>query len=489
MIQRLFKQAGRNKLHWDKPQTPAVQELPIPPRLVFTLPQEMNERSLLVSQGSYVLKGQALTRSDCYLNPPLHATSSGYISAISKRHLFLEPDHTDAGIPLQPPSPVLTRADLIDVAHHAGLRGHGGAGYPVAAKLQSLSNHAELLLVNAAECDPAIHCDDGLMLDRTTKVIEAIVRISSCCTLRRTVIGIEDNKVNAIKALRTELKRRGDCAAIELITVPSQYPSGAERLLLQKCTGRTVDPELRPSEQGILSMNVATCYALGEIINTAMPCTDRITTVVTVDKQLYNYRVRLGTPLSHLLQATVNTRHSKAENISVSVGGYMMGEPVSLQESVTQSTNCLIVNSKDIPASASHPCIRCGACSDICPENLMPQNLYTHSVQFDPGELDNLKIHRCIECRSCDVVCPSDIALTSHFQHAKAQIESHKHAEANAALAKRRYEKRLQRLAEAGDKNCKKRTPRAIEPKAPEHSRKALIEAALKRSLEKKSGN
>ncbi|MEM7259033.1 MAG: electron transport complex subunit RsxC [Pseudomonadota bacterium] len=486
MIKHLNKGAVHPALQWHKPPAPPIQQLPLPDTLRLPLPQGIVADNLLVSSGSQVLRGQPMTISSDLLVPLVHASSSGVVSNIDATHIEIKTDGMDNSVPPAQPLPRQGREQLIQAAHNAGLTGQGGAGFPVAAKLQSLADNAALLLVNAAECDPRIHCDDALIQQQAPAMVEAMVMIAGCCAIDKICIGIESNQQLAIDALQNVLQQReSSTPAIQLVVVPDQYPSGAERTLLKLCTGRTHDQPHPLSESGVLSMNIATCYAVGQVISTGLPCTQRVTTVITPDQKITNVLLRTGTSLEYLLHATTNGNIPRP-TLEITVGGQMMPTPATPGDVVTQSSNCVMFSSKALHNNSTHACIRCGLCADVCPEALMPQQLHRFALHFDQAQLGHYHIERCIECRCCDVVCPSRIPLAQQFHAVKQRINHSATLDANAELARIRYEKRQQRLTTKAPRK-KLRTKPQPNPAttAAADARKALIEAALARSRQK----
>lgn len=486
MINHYLKPASHPALQWNKPAAPLIQQLSLPATLHLPLSRGINDDALLVDTGSKVLRGQPLTQSNDLRFPPVLASSSGTVTAISNRTIEIHTDGTDTCIERHFQDKPLTRVQLIQAAHNAGLTGQGGAGFPVAGKLHSLPARAQLLLVNAAECDPAIHCDDALIQQRTPEIVEAITRIALCCAIDRIYLGIEAHRQKAIDALQHQLQQKQPgVPAIQLCVVPERYPSGAERTLLTLCTGSVPDNHQPLSTSGILSMNIASCYALGQVLATGMPCTERVTTVVTPDQPIANYCLRLGTRLDTLFETITGNTTPPG---TITVGGRMMPAQAQPSDVITQSSNCIIF-SEGLPDTASRPCIRCGVCADVCPQHLMPQHLHRFALHFDQSQLTQYRIDQCIECRCCDVVCPSHIPLAQQFRIAKHRIKQTQQNEASAALAKQRFEKRQQRLANKKPRK-KLRTKPSQTPRTtatPADSRKALIEAALARSRSKGS--
>ncbi len=477
--------SGYRGLRSNKQPAPDIRTLPLPDELLMSLPADAKAYDVLVQTGDQVLKGQPLTNSDDFRIPPIHASSSGTVTDITSTSISVRTDGLDNSVTTQPMADNPSPRQLTKFAHEAGLIGHGGAGFPLAAKLDAISTKPELLLINAAECDPIICCDDALITAHADVIIETIHIIARTYRIPEVVIGIEDNKPAALSALQTALQKSSDAGTpIKMVEVPAIYPSGAESILLRLCTDCKPEKSTHPAHQGILSINVATCYAFGMALRTGFACTQRVSTVVSAEGRVANAALRLGTTLASVYRA-MHQREAVEQGLQVTTAGQMMKLDATLSQAVTQTTNCITFRHDVQTAEPPKACIRCGACADICPERLMPQQLHRYSVHFDQHQLQNFHIDRCIECRCCDVVCPSLIPLASQFHNAKNKIKHNIGNENAAVLAKLRYDKRLQRLTSSsrGKKRGSKKPPAA---KLPQDTRKALIEAALARSRSKK---
>lgn len=421
---------------------------------------------LNVKVGDTVLTGQPITTSSS-AEIACHASLSGVINAITDNFVEIKSDGLD--------TPFVTSAinptDYQKFFRSMGLVGLGGAAFPVDKKLASAP--VETLLVNAAECDPAIYCDEALMQERAAEVVNGIKIAQRATNAKRCIVGIEENKVDAITAMRAHLPDH-----IDLVTVPAIYPSGAEKTLHYLCTGKTG----ALGTGNAICFNVSTCYAMYKAVEFSQPLISRIVTIVQ-NTSVRNIELRIGTPLSYLQQLI-----DAALPDEFICGGSMMGWPVTINHVIEKRTNSLLLD----PATPENslPCIRCGACADVCPESLYPQQLLWHAKPYNPQALTELNISQCIECGSCDAVCPSHIPLTGIFANAKETMRYEISAQGKADVAKFRYEKRLSRL-----NNQDKRQRRELDEKTAQLSdnnkaidaRKALIAKALKRNQNKKA--
>ena len=501
MIARLLKSTYSGQLHgglrFHKMPAPQIETIPVPDILIIPIKQHQGSPgNIIVSQGQHVSVGQALTASQHLAEVPVHASGTGIIETISATHIAINIDQhaIKPGVSPQAISPVITKQQLIDRVHHHGITGLGGAGFPTAKKIENLHPEPKVLLVNAAECDPIIHCDDILMQNHANEIVSGLQLVANACQIPMVIIGIEDNKHLAKKAMELALEKAEVPARI--VIVPAVYPSGAENQLAQLCIGgHTFDTDqnstsnLSLSETGILSLNVATCFAIYQALYFDTPLISRIVSIVDHAGNTRNFQLPVGTSISHLYQHI----YSDAQNLPVSSfritsGGQMMGTLVSIDDVIQKSTNCIAFSDSNPPPI--QPCIRCGACADVCPELLLPQQLYVYALHNEQRSLAEHRLNSCIECGCCDTVCPSKIPLTSAFQQAKKHVRESATAQHLADLAKTRFEKRQQRLSNKNKLRTRNGSIKKSLPKQEsiEHAsvdadlrRKKMIAAALDR--------
>ena len=444
----------------------AIQQLPLPDTVTISIPE--NE-AVTIAVGERVLTGQPLIHRS--KNSVMsHASVSGVVTDISARSVTINSDNQDEAYTHNK-----TTSDYQSLFHSMGLVGLGGAAFPVFRKLQPTQTDEGIhtLLINAAECDPAIYCDEALMQERAADVVKGIQIARQATSAKNCIVGIEENKTKAIEQLQKHLPDD-----IQLISVPAIYPSGSEQILFKLCTGKNGSLQ----NNGVVCFNVATCYSMYRAVELSQPLISRIVTVVSNDR-VANFELRIGTPL-HCLEATTE---STVDDLFIE-GGRMMGRPVSRDQFIGKQTNSLIVQSGKSPQTA--PCIRCGACADVCPESLYPQQLYWHTQPHNTSALTELKLEQCIECACCDAVCPSHIPLADLFNKASLTIQAEQAEQDKAALAKRRYEKRLSRLNDQSMRQRKEldhKTTNLADAGKTDKAKKALIAKALQRSKNKKS--
>ncbi|KGQ29098.1 electron transport complex subunit RsxC [Gallibacterium anatis] len=457
---------------------------------------------LLVQVGDYVLKGQALTQGDDYRTLPVHAPTSGTITAIGdyasshpsglpETTITLQADGKDQWRDRQPIEDFLTvpPEQLLQKIYQAGIAGLGGAVFPTASKIASAENKVKLLIINGAECEPYITCDDRLMRDRSLDILEGIRILRYILRPQKVVLAIEDNKAEAIEAMQQALSGAND---IEIRVIPTKYPSGAAKQLIQVLTGLEVPNNGRSSQIGVLMNNVATAFAVKKAIIDDEPLIERVVTL-TGDKipQPRNVWARIGTPIYHLLQ---QAGYQYDDRFPVFMGGPMMGFILpNLNSPVTKVTNCLIApdHFEYQPPPQERNCIRCSACSDHCPIKLMPQQLYWFARSEDHEKSEQYNLKDCIECGVCAYVCPSNIPLIQYFRQEKAKIAELKLKAKLAEEAKVRFEAKQARM-EREKQERDRRTQLAAEARRAEMAKQQGIDpvqAALERVRQKQATN
>lgn len=486
-------------LRYSKTASASIEQLPVPVSLKIYLQQHQGPAGTpIVVPGEKVLKGQPLSSGETLAQVPVHASSSGTVESVNERYISIKTDGLDTSIQQLRPLPVRTqwtRQHLIENLHASGITGLGGAGYPGAKKLAALSGSASILLINAAECDPIIHCDDALMIEHADEIIEGIDLLAEACQADAVIIGIEDNKPAACQAIKKATNKALNTrkSNATLVKVPAIYPSGAEKTLLELCTGHTHKPDATLTDSGIISFNIATCYAIYKAVCQRQPLISRIVTLVDAGGDHRNFELRTGTPVAELLTQAYGREFTATNRFSLTSGGQMMPSAIDINSAIGKTTNCLsVINTTLQPVT--RPCIRCGACADVCPQRLMPQHLFTFAQNFNADSLDTYQLNNCIECRCCDQVCPSHLPLTTQFISAKQQIQHLAEAGKLAEIAKQRYQKRQQRLSNknplstrraAAGKNKPAGSDEILSGTDQQQKRKQLIEAALRRSRDK----
>ena len=395
----------------------------VPNRLAVTLRDDAHaDVQILVRVGDAVLMGQLLART---AEAAVHAPVSGRIAAI-ERHgsltFVLDNDRRDTPHDsVQPFDFVqLTPAQLRERIAGAGISGLGGACFPTATKLgASALQNAPLLIVNGAECEPFITCDDMLMRECPAEIVLGTQALLHASGATEAIIAIENNKPEALAAVSRAVKEAGD-ARIAARALRSFYPAGGERQLIESLTGKEVPSRGIPADIGVLCQNVGTAAAIARLVTSGAPLIQRIVTITGSGVQTRrNVRARFGTPMASLIADCGGYREPIERLI---MGGSMMGVALDSDAvGVSAATNCVVAaTAQDIrPRAAEMPCIRCGDCSNVCPAGLLPQQLLRYARLHDHAALAELGLRDCIECGCCDYVCPSQIPLTATFIAAK----------------------------------------------------------------------
>jgi len=442
----------------DKP----IRAVSIPEQLILPLQQHIGiPADLQVNVGDKVLKGQPLTHSNHPMAVPIHAPTSGTVSAIkdsviahpsglSELCLFIAPDGEDKWRTrnICTDYSKLNNNELINKISSAGISGMGGAGFPTQVKV-STGEKIQFLIINAAECEPYITADDLLIREHSPSIIDGIQILDNILSPTHILIGIEDNKPEAIKVLQQATAKN---SKIQVCVLPTKYPTGGEKQLIQILTGKEVPSGVLPSALGIVMQNIATCFAIADAVINDTPLIKRVVTVSGQSlKKPQNAWALLGTPVGFLLEQTGYTNKSKKHII---MGGPMMGYSLPTdQVPVVKTTNCILAPSeKEISSPYSTgtkevECIRCGQCSDVCPSQLLPQELQWSAKAKDQQQLTKLNLFDCIECGACAYVCPSQIPLVHYYRVAKSEIRQQKQLDIKAEKAKVRFEARKERLA------------------------------------------
>ncbi|HSM32254.1 MAG TPA: electron transport complex subunit RsxC [Woeseiaceae bacterium] len=437
-----------------------VQSLPLPAQLILPIDQHAGQPAQpLVGVGERVLRGQLLAESPGTLGAPVHASSSGKVVAIEpwpvvSRHgdpapcIVIECDGDDRAVE-SPEDPVPYTELPADAVLHAilqgGIVGLGGAVYPTAQKLmQAAACKLEYLILNGAECEPYISCDDMLMRERADSVVSGAQILLHALQLDCGYIVVESDKPEAIRQLASAMTDAAD-ERLVLKQVPTIYPSGGEDQLVQLVTDREVPSGGLPTDVGCLVQNVGTAAAIHDWLQNGEPLISRITTI-TGDgiANPMNVRARIGTPVAELAKFAGGYTDSARHLV---IGGPMTGKSITTDRvPVVKATNCILVLSDLRAPGPELPCIRCGECAAVCPVQLQPQQLFWYACADDERKLRSHGLIDCIECGCCDLVCPSHIPLTYDFRMAKARIRELEDEKARAERARRRFEARSERL-------------------------------------------
>jgi electron transport complex protein RnfC len=449
----------------------ALVEAPLPSRVALPLQQHSGQPATpCVVPGDAVKVGSVVAKREGMISSDLHATISGRVSEVSATQITIDSDGRDEWQRLPHLDWRLAdAAALLERLNESGIVGLGGAGFPTQIKARVVERHGiDTLVVNAAECEPYITADDLTLRHYSAEVLEGAQIIAKLCGAQRIVIGIEDNKPEAIEALQREMSN-SQPINVELKVIPTRYPSGGERQLIKKLLGLDVPSGGLPADVGVLCHNPGTLLAILQAVRDGQPLVSRIVTVTgEAIAQPGNCWVRLGTSVKELLEQS--DLNPTALN-QVIQGGPMMGTPLlTLDTPVTKLTNCLIAATLDEfpPPPAESPCIRCGECENVCPVALLPQQLHWYARAHDDAKLERYHLFDCIECGACSYVCPSHIPLVVDYREAKSRIRLQRIEATKAEYAKHRFEFRQARLArEEAEKQARKAARQAQQRRTP----------------------
>jgi electron transport complex protein RnfC len=472
-----------------------IRACPLPSELVLPLQQHAGEAAqACVEPGDRVRRGQRIGNARGERGADLHAPCAGRVHAIENRALpfgadvdgpcvVLVPEREDAGAVLLPPLDgwEANPASLRERIRDAGIVGLGGAAFPTAAKLE----HArELLILNGAECEPWIACDDALLRERAVEVVQGGRVLRRAVGAARVLLAIEDRMTEALAAAAQAIATHG-AGEIEMAAVPTVYPVGGERQLIRVLTGIEVPSAGLPRDVGVIVQNVGTAAAVWRAVDEGEALLSRIVTVTGPGVVAPgNFEVALGTPVSHLVaQAGGYTRDAAR----LLLGGPMMGVAVPHDAvPIVKGSSCVLVldRAQLRDPAPELPCIRCGDCADACPARLQPQQLLSHLRAGRHDRAVDAGLHDCIECGCCDLVCPSHIPLVAQYRSAKSDHHVRVHEAAAADAARLRFDARTARLArEAADREAQQAA------RARDAASTDAVQAALARARARRSGD
>lgn len=474
-----------------------IQQVPVPERLVLPLRQHIgNMPKLLVKSGDKVLKGQMLAEANGSVSAAVHAPTSGTIVAIDEQVIphpsglpdmciTLKPDHEDRwvehhGLDYRN----MDRTELLKHLRNSGIVGMGGATFPTHLKLSPKGkNPVTTLVLNGAECEPYITCDDMLMRERADQIVRGAQIIQLLLGTVECLIGIEDNKPQAAAAMTEACTRAGFSAKV--IIVPTLYPSGDARKLIHLLTGKEVPAHGRSTDIGIQCFNVATALSVYRFFEHGETAVSRIVTITGNVARPGNYEALLGTSVNELLAAAGGDLPNTDSHI---MGGPMMGFTLpSCDAPMTKAMNCVIASTPGLfpPPAMEMPCIRCAACAEVCPVLLQPQELYWFAKSSNLEKAKEYNLFDCIECGCCTYVCPSHIPLVQYYRYAKSESIAQERAHVAADQARIRNENRLARIEREKQERAQRNALRTARSEtgsdAEQQEKQAAIQAAMER--------
>jgi electron transport complex protein RnfC len=395
----------------------------------------------LVKKGEAVTAGQKIGDSDAFISAPVHSSINGKVKdialqshAVLGRSMAVIIEADAANNPPKEPARGKFTADLNtdvfsaeqirEAVRQAGIVGMGGAGFPTRVKLEpNPQMPKKTLIINGCECEPYITCDYRIMLEWTNQIIAGLRLAKKASGCPEVIVGIEDNKPEAIETIKTVLKDCGDGDDIKVVSVKTKYPQGGERQLIKSILNKNVPTGSIPPMIGVVVLNVATVAAIAEAVVCNWPLTHRVVTVTGEGiAKPGNFYVPIGTPVSELIEFCGGLTN---EAVKMVLGGPMMGIAIAdLTMPVTKTTGAITVLTKEQIGSAKFageqtPCIRCGRCLEVCPENLMPTRI-AHAVKYNCLDVaKSFYMSACTECGCCSYVCPANIELTGLIKTGK----------------------------------------------------------------------
>ncbi|MDO9138858.1 MAG: electron transport complex subunit RsxC [Methylobacter sp.] len=437
---------------------PIVNDFPLPKKLYIPLQQHVGKAAEpVIKVGEKVLKGQLLAHSQGLVSAPVHAPSSGIIldvndypaphpSALPIRMIVLETDGKDEWLKTSVAAdPFQLDAEEISLrVGAAGIVGLGGATFPTVVKLNmGRENQIDTLIINGAECEPYLCCDDRLMQERAAEIIDGVRLMLHGMGTKSAVVAIENNKPQAFLAMQAAAE---PYVQIKVMQIPTRYPMGWDRQLIRYVTGREVPVGCRSSEIGVTIHNVGTAHAVHKAIRHGQPLLSRVVTVAggAVNRPM-NVEVPFGTLISELFAfCEVNTENTAR----IIMGGPMMGDslPHSSLPTVKATSGILALTTNELKNTDEQPCIRCASCVSVCPAGLRPLDM-ANNIRIN--QLDaavDLGLKDCISCGCCSYICPSNIPLVQYFKYASGEVMARQQAQHKAEQTKKLIDARNARM-------------------------------------------
>lgn len=434
----------------------AIRLLPMPERLFVPLHQHVGAAAQpLVRVGEHVLKGQLIAASQGFISAPIHAPTSGVITAIgdfSAAHpsgltaptVTITSDGEDRWLETRVLSDPfsLSPEEIAAAVGAAGIVGLGGATFPSAVKLNlSRKNNVRTLIINGGECEPYITCDDRLMRERAAEIIEGVRLICYAVGAVEVMVGIEENKPAALAAMSAA----AEGTEVKVVAVPAMYPMGWDKQMIRALTGREVPADGRTADIGVLVHNVATAYAVRDAVRFGRPLVSRLVTVSGgAVAAPGNLEVPIGTLVESLFEYCGGFSQKPARMV---LGGPMMGiELFSAAVPVVKGTSgVLALTEREIGSTQPAPCIRCSSCVRACPVGLLPLEMAAHIRSGNSGGAVSLGLKDCIACGCCSFVCPSHIPLVHYFSFAKGELMEQERGKLKQEATKKLADERIAR--------------------------------------------
>jgi len=453
----------------------AILRLPTPKRLYISLKQHSGgPAKAIVKAGDKVTAGQIIAAGQGG-SANIHAPHSGIIEKISEHiaaipgggrqemiYLICDTDSQRDVIKLD--KTYKTRSQLIDIIAEAGIVGMGGAVFPAATKLRStLNKNVETLLINGCECEPYLTCDDLIMRERSAQVVGGVRYLLEACGAKEAIIGVEDNKPEALQCL---ISATSEDDNIIVKTLPTHYPMGSAKQFIQALCKVEVPKGKRSTDVGVFVQNVATCAAIYNAVRYGNAMTHRVVTLSggALEKPM-NIEAPIGTLISELVALCGGLQLTAARMV---VGGPMMGHTITNMHSpiMKGTSGILFLNEDELPQTQSSPCVSCGRCVEACPMGLLP-NAMAELIENDDleGAIEQ-GLNTCLLCGSCAFICPASLPLTQYFSYASSEISRQNKMESKAKLARRLNQQRTLRLEKEAIKKAQEKAAKAAKKAA-----------------------
>ena len=421
----------------------AIRELPAPPRVIIPLQQHIGAPAkATVKKGDRVRVGQKIGDAGGFMSAPVHASVSGTVvdvqpvlqaNGVAQMSVIIDNDFQDEWVPLTPAEHPenLSAAELQYLIREAGIVGMGGATFPTSVKLTPAQGKTiEKLIINGAECEPYLTADHRLMLEHAAGIIDGIRLTMLALEVKEAIVGIEDNKPDAI-AVMTEAAAHVD--GLKVRALPVKYPQGGEKQLVYALTRRKVPAGGLPLDIGCVVMNVGTCYAIHQAVREGRPLISRVTTVGGLVNNPANFLVRVGSTVENLLDACGGIKPGTKQLV---YGGPMMGMAIARTDiPVTKGCSGILALGQVAMEPKESACIRCARCVNACPMNLMPMRIDACTRKNDFEGAEKFGAMNCMECGVCTYICPAKRSLTQSCRTAKKVLNTRRQRAAQQAQA------------------------------------------------------
>jgi len=415
-----------------------IENFPEPKVVTIFLSQHTGKKAKpLVKSGDKVKVGQKIGEADGFISSPIHSSISGKVIFLKeethplslKKDLAITVENDgenrfDSSIKPYQDFESLPRETLLQIIREKGIVGLGGAMFPTYVKL-SPSKPIDTLILNGCECEPYLNSDNRMMIEHSQEIFTGIKIVKKILGVRKIFIGVEDNKLKALTILKSSLPKP---SSVEVVSLKTKYPQGAEKMLIKKITGREVPGKGLPLDVGVIVLNVATVFAIYEAIVKGIPLIQRVVTV-SGDRLIKsgNYLVKIGTPFKEIIEYTFGNKGEELfKDYELKMGGPLMGiSQISLNSTVIKGTTGLTLLKKfPVEISKERECIRCGRCVEVCPMELYPLYYAFYGKRGEWEKAVEYKVENCIECGCCEFICSSKISLSSFIKKEKEYARS-----------------------------------------------------------------